>query len=141
MEKKKIRFYIVLVIIWLLVIFIMSSFDASESGKQSSFFVNIISKVLNIDDVKLLSLIVRKMAHFTEYFILGLLVSNVISLINKKYYYAVIFGILYAISDEAHQIFVSGRVFQVRDILIDSLGLVCGIYLLYGVKNKIDNKW
>jgi VanZ family protein len=38
-----------------------------------------------------------------------------------------VFCILYAISDEVHQLFVLGRGAQVVDVLIDSLGAFVGI--------------
>ena len=138
MKNKKIN--LIIIIIWLIVIFIMSSFNASISSKQSGFIVNIISKILNINNINLLSIIIRKLAHFTEYFILGIIVANFIKNIHKKPYYAIIFCILYAISDEIHQIFVSGRAFQIKDILIDSLGILCGTYLIHKISIKFDNK-
>ena len=114
----------------------MSSFNASISSKQSNFIVNIISKILNINNINLLSIIIRKLAHFTEYFILGILVANFIKNIHKKPYYAIIFCILYAISDEIHQIFVQGRSGEIKDILIDTCGSTIGILL----NTKINRK-
>ena len=40
---------------------------------------------------------------------------------------AVVLSVLYAVSDEVHQIFVDGRAFGISDILIDSAGAVFGI--------------
>lgn len=120
----------------MMLIFIMSSFNSVESGNQSNFIVNLIVDVFNIDNIDLLSLIIRKLAHFTEYFILGILVYNLISSYNKRTYMALIICILYAISDEVHQIFVPGRSCQMYDILIDSLGSLVGIFLIF-VCNKI----
>ena len=37
--------------------------------------------------------------------------------------------VLYAISDEVHQLFVSGRGAQVKDVLIDSAGAIVGVGL------------
>ena len=138
MKNKKVN--IILIIIWLIVIFIMSSFDAGMSSRQSGFIVGIVSKLLCIDNLDLLSLLIRKLAHFMEYFILGILVANFIKNINLKLYYGVIFCLLYAISDEIHQIFVSGRVFQLRDVLIDFIGVICGMFLLYKLRIKFDNR-
>jgi len=130
---------IILVIIWMIFIFIMSSFTATTSSSQSGFFVNLISNILNIDNIDIISFIIRKLAHFTEYFILGLLVFNMIKCYNKKIIWAIIICILYAISDEVHQIFIPGRSCQIMDIIIDSLGSIIGIYLLkykFFIKNK-----
>jgi len=130
------RLSVILVIIWMLVIFIMSSFNSNDSSSQSNFIVNIISIIFNINNIDVLSLIIRKMAHFTEYLILGLLVCNLIKQYNKKMFIAFIICILYAISDEIHQLFVDGRSCQLFDIMIDSVGSTCGI-LLYNIKNII----
>ena len=60
---------------------------------------------------------------------------------------AVCFSVLYALSDEIHQIFVDGRAFGVADILIDSAGAVVGIAVCIlfraaavGVRKKKENR-
>ena len=127
--KKKTS--IILVIIWMIIIFIMSSFNADTSSSQSNIIVNFISNIFNINNINLLSFIIRKLAHFTEYFILGILLYNcfIISF-RMNLYVPIIICIMYAISDEIHQLFVSGRCFQLRDIIIDTCGSITGIYLL-----------
>lgn len=122
---------ILLVIIWMFVIFMMSSFNGDVSSSQSNFIVDFIVSVFNISNIDIISLIVRKSAHYMEYLILGLLVINMFSVldIDKRYVISIIICIIYAISDEVHQIFVDGRCFMIRDILIDSTGVLSGIYL------------
>ena len=44
-------------------------------------------------------------------------------------------GILYAASDEFHQLFVPGRSGQITDVLIDSGGLLAGILLVVLIKS------
>ena len=107
----------------------MSSFNSTESSNQSGFIVNIISSIFHINNIELLSLIIRKLAHFTEYFILGLLVYNMIYSYNKKAYISIVICILYAISDEIHQIFVEGRSAEVLDVIIDTAGSSLGILI------------
>ena len=136
--KKRIN--ILLVILWMILIFIMSSFNSTESSNQSNFIVDIITNLFNITNINLLSLIIRKLAHFTEYFILGILIYNLIHSYNKKIYIAIIICVLYAISDEIHQLFVPGRSCQLLDILIDTMGSIVGIYLLYFIKKLLINK-
>ena len=125
--KKKLS--LLSVLIWMIFIFIMSSFNASESSAQSNIIVNFISNIFNINNIELISLIIRKLAHFTEYFILGILTYNLIKKYRKKYYIAIIICIIYAISDEIHQIFIPGRSCQITDILIDSIGAITAIYI------------
>ena len=129
----------VLVAILMIIIFIMSSFDSVESSNQSNFIVDIIANIFKIENIELLSFIIRKLAHFTEYLILGLLVANMFikNNINNLCLLSIILCIIYATSDEIHQIFVPGRACQLRDILIDSIGSIIGIYLYKLINEKI----
>lgn len=135
MNGKKL-FNIILVILWMILIFTMSSFNATESGEQSGMIVDFINQIIHVDNIKLLSLIIRKLAHFTEYFVLGILVANAFYKCNKKLFLAIIICVIYAISDEIHQIFVSGRSCQLLDIIIDSLGSITGIFI-YKIFKKL----
>lgn len=137
MSKNKIS--LLLVILWMIFIFVMSSFDATSSSNQSNFIVDIITSIINIKDIELLSLIIRKLAHFIEYFILGILVINFITRYDKKIIIAILLCIIYATSDEIHQIFVPGRSCQIIDIMIDSLGSIMGIYLYKLIIKKCKN--
>lgn len=129
----------ILMLLWMLLIFIMSSFDATESANQSNFIVNIITDIFKIENIELLSFIIRKLAHFTEYLILGFLTINMLNKndISKKYLISILICIIYATSDEIHQIFVPGRACQIRDILIDSIGSITGVYLDKLINTKI----
>lgn len=126
-------------LLWMLLIFIMSSCDATESTNQSNFIVNIITDIFKIENIELLSFIIRKLAHFTEYLILGFLTINMLNKndISKKYLLSILICIIYATSDEIHQIFVPGRACQIRDILIDSIGSITGVYLYKLINAKI----
>lgn len=128
---KNNKLSIIFTLAWMAIIFTMSSFNSIESANQSNYIVNIISNVLNINNIELLNLIIRKLAHFTEYLILGVLVINMFTKNNAKKYYllSILLCIIYAISDEIHQLFVPGRACQIKDILIDSIGSITGIYL------------
>ncbi len=137
MKNKK--FSLLLLIIWMILIFVMSSFNADISSNQSGIIVSFISKIFNINNIELLSLIIRKMAHFLEYFILGILMLNVIINYNKKIYLSYIFSILYACLDEVHQLFVNGRSGQITDVLIDSTGIILGILLYRIIRYKKKN--
>lgn len=129
----------ILMLLWMLLIFIMSSCDATESTNQSNFIVNIINNIFKIENIELLSFIIRKLAHFTEYLILGFLTINMLNKndISKKYLLSILICIIYATSDEIHQIFVPGRACQIRDILIDSIGSITGVYLYKLINTKI----
>lgn len=132
----------ILMLLWMFLIFLMSSFDATESANQSNFIVNIITDIFKIENIELLSFIIRKLAHFTEYLILGFLTINMLNKndISKKYLISILICIIYATSDEIHQIFVPGRACQIRDILIDSIGSITGVYLYKLINTKILKK-
>ena len=67
-------------------------------------------------------LVLRKLAHVTEYAVLGFLLARAAPLAA-----AFALGVLYAVSDELHQSFVSGRQGAPRDVAIDALGVVIGL--------------
>ena len=50
MSKNKIS--LLLVILWMIFIFVMSSFDATSSSNQSNFIVDIITSIINIKDME-----------------------------------------------------------------------------------------
>ena len=136
MKKKD----LILVIIWMLIIFIMSSFNAVDSADQSNFIVDIIARLFNISNIAKLTIIVRKIAHFSEYFILGLLLINLFKNNKKKYLYTEVIGIIYAISDEIHQLFVPGRSGKIMDIIIDNTGIIIAIIVIITYKNLTKRK-
>ena len=125
---------IILLILWLGTIFFFSSQNSEDTTNTSSkldFIINIIVKDESKKDEA--RFIVRKIAHFTEYFILALLVLNVVkdykTIDYKWLLFILIMCIIYAISDEYHQSFVDGRVSSIKDVIIDSCGsllsLIC----------------
>lgn len=75
--------------------------------------------------------IVRKSAHAIEYFILGILIINLLyvyNINNKIILLSLFVCFIYACSDEVHQLFIIGRSCQLIDILLDSLGGFLGIF-------------
>jgi VanZ family protein len=86
--------------------------------------------------------IIRKCGHFTEYFILSLLILRGIRGGRREMRVAWIFAAIvlvasYASLDEFHQSFVPGRVPAVTDVLIDTTGgaaaqAIAALMLLWG---------
>lgn len=130
------------VVAWMVVIFLLSHQPADASSQLSSGITAYVLKVINtiIPSLHLelakFGFFIRKAAHFTAYFLLGILLLQAFrrSEIDGIIGFLLAFGIavLYAISDEVHQLFVVGRSGEVRDVLIDSAGAMTGIvvYLL-----------
>ena len=78
--------------------------------------------------------IIRKLAHFSIYTVVGLLMMSLMSTYklkqSKRIWISLIVGVLYASSDEIHQYFVPGRSARVFDVMIDSAGVCLGICIV-----------
>lgn len=139
-------FYWILVVLWMTLIFYLSHQPASKSNELSigvtEKITGIVGKTnLNIEqNIRNFNRIIRKNAHFFAYLILGILTFN--GLKDSKitggrgFIIALIICILYAISDEIHQLFIPGRSGQVMDVVIDGMGSLVGI-TLHQMSNKI----
>ena len=135
--------FAVLLVLWMGFIFSMSCENAEESSNTSGQTIRVVLSAVpgfeeqpeevKVNIIEKLQFIVRKSAHFIGYMILGILASGLIlqyENINKKYPLAFLICVIYAISDEIHQLFVPGRAGQVRDVLIDSAGSLLGIIIV-----------
>lgn len=130
---------------WMGFIFILSHQPASSSSELSSGIVQIISEMTTTVfpfisiDIDQLHFYIRKGAHFFAYFTLGILVLHAITLRHKmtlRYFMiSLVICVLYAMSDEFHQLFIPGRSGEVRDVLIDSAGSVIGLSVYVSVVN------
>lgn len=132
LKNKKIAYF--LLILWMMVIFFFSNQGGVESSDTSGIFVDFLSKFLSIKNIEIATFIIRKLAHFTEYLILGLLVINVLRFYKKetkeKIIIAILLCIIYASIDEIHQAFIPGRSPKIQDVFIDTLGSISGILLI-----------
>lgn len=115
-------------IFWLVLIYYFSSQNGSESGFLSNSILIKIADILKINDVdsfiKTFSVLIRKTAHFVEYFMLFILTYECLKeyKIRKVLIVSLLFCISWAFFDEFHQLFVDGRCGQIKDVLIDSFG-------------------
>ena len=86
--------------------------------------------------------LVRKLAHFSEYALLGFSLMLHITRVQKKitvrlpWLWAWGIGTLYAATDEFHQGFVAGRGPSVVDVTIDSAGVIAGLLLMIWILKK-----
>lgn len=131
--------FILLSLCWMSTIFFFSSRNADES-KQDSLSVGIIVGQTFVSDfeswdtntkfefAEKIDHPIRKIAHASEYAILGILIFLIQKEPNKNWFWIAWFiCILYASSDEFHQIFVPGRSGQMSDVCLDSCGAFIGI--------------
>ena len=147
MKKQNI---VLIGVVCLLHLFIwgQSLLSGAVSSSQSGFVVDVlypvVSWVLPNLSVGTLSFIIRKLAHFTEYFILGLLLYRVYMSHVKGYFLlttVVMHGLLVAAIDESIQLFTPNRSGELRDVLIDLLGVILAVVVINLFKAKsIHNK-
>ena len=84
---------------------------------------------------------VRKLAHFSEFALLGALITcaalcHMWSL-SARVTVSVLCSGLCAVMDEFHQLFVSGRSGQLKDVAIDFSGAVLGIICILTLRGLI----
>ena len=115
--------------------------SSRESGRVVDLFVRLFQGILPIDRETMV-FIVRKGAHFAEYTILGgFLVPAVEERMLpdqaqmpdpawRNRFISWLAGTLYAVTDEIHQSFVPGRSCELRDIGIDSCGVLAGVMIV-----------
>lgn len=154
MEKRKLN--IIHLIVWgvialgiLVFIFSNSLKDGPESMKQSNVIVEIVEAIVDPNhelEEGLVSTVVRKAAHFTEFFMLGLSLRMMfiyVTRLTKKEIWVLPFFLclLSAVTDEFIQSF-TGRTSAVGDVLIDFSGsslailIVTAIMLIAKAKTK-----
>ena len=142
----------VAVFINMALIFFFSAESKEASGDRSTGIVEMITNLLypdlesmdwntRMDLIASTHLLVRKLAHFAEFGLLGFLSAWLVAYVNRRkkwirawleWLIPIVFCLLYAISDEVHQIF-SNRGASVKDVVIDFAGAVTGILLLRAI--------
>ncbi|MBX9693052.1 MAG: VanZ family protein [Cyanobacteria bacterium] len=132
---------LVLLVLWLLVIFAFSS--QAHSGAVTEAYLG---------DFNVL---VRKLCHVSEYFILCLLFYWNLSpgsggkkvggaagaLRCHPVVLSIVLTILYSVSDEWHQSFVPGRSASASDVMVDCVGVVIASVILTSLRrrNVVEN--
>ena len=142
-------------VLWMALIFSFSNQKDVDSSKISDSFIDRtvvkiykafnenITKEKESEIIEKYTYPIRKLAHYTLYFILGILSFLVVKdySINKKLIiYSLLICFLYACSDEFHQLFIIGRSARVLDVMIDTFGSLCGISIFYIFNKKIFKK-
>ncbi|MBI3304752.1 VanZ family protein [Candidatus Parcubacteria bacterium] len=106
-----------LVLLWAGLIFIISSTPDAHSGLEQDFFL-------------------RKVAHMVEFGVLAWLLGRAFKAESVKpknaLAGALVFAVIYALSDEWHQTFISGREGAWRDVGFDALGAIVALVAVYG---------
>ena len=129
------------VIGWMGLIFSFSVETAAESSETSGGFISFfmekwlpgfteLTAAEQAAKIESVTHFVRKSAHFAVFAVLGFLTCAALrscDLSSKRALpIASLIGCLYAVSDEIHQTFVPGRAGMVRDVILDTCGVVTG---------------
>lgn len=156
-ERNSITLSLLLVIAVMVMIYCFSAQTGAESGAMSG---RITMWILNLvvpgfgdfspekqETIRsTVSFVVRKLAHFSVYALLGFSLMLHIAQIEKKiavrlpWLWSWAAGTLYAASDEFHQGFVAGRGPSLRDVMIDSSGVIAGTLLLLWIIRRRTKK-
>lgn len=159
-------FSVIPAVLMLLIIFGFSAQDGSASGSLSYQLCYAITDLANrtfssgLSETEVSSqalsiqLVVRKLAHVTEYLMLTLsiylplrvwLPHKGADVTGKRFFYrrilpVFLLSLLCAAADEFHQSFVPGRCGTPADVLVDSVGILIGCILLAFFRHLIINK-
>lgn len=147
----------ILIILLLCTFFIIFGFS-SQNGEQSGGISRKITEVIleksnrynNLKEEEKEPIlhraesIIRKMAHFSIYAVIGILLMGLLCTYKIKNKWRIVItivtGMLYAISDEFHQSFSPGRTPKITDVYIDTLGVFLGVLLILLIV-KIHDKY
>lgn len=200
-RKGKLIFFGITTIAIMVFIFVQSAMPDVVSAEESNLIVEFIRDIMekasiSVSNQEMLSYLVRKGAHFTEYAVFGIslyalgrtlagmrkgkkkadsesaqsggveeeaIIQKSVQLddVEKKdagskpeqhggkekkafvpdsALIGWVAGTLYAVTDEIHQVFVPGRFGQIRDVIIDSMGVAMGIVILHIIMKTSDRR-
>lgn len=147
LKKYRIPVSLIPVVLMMTVIFIFSAQNGETSGALSGGITHWVLRTVMLDWEHLpvaeqekmldtLGLVIRKLAHFSEYALLGFFLMLHIRQIETRTHLSLPWllawgiGTSYAVTDELHQGLVGGRHPAVTDVCIDSGGVIAGVGLL-----------
>ena len=137
--------FAILVIGIMIAVFLFSSQSGGDSNHLSKGILEQIFGFFNVnaDPLKLdqYNLVLRKIAHFSLYFLLGTGTMGFLLTTSLKVKYSfvlsLLFCVLFAATDELHQFLSGTRNGNPLDVLLDSSGALLSIFLLsFAVKVK-----
>lgn len=128
-KNKYVILNFLLMISWMFVIFSFSQQNGDASQSTSDWVL----KWLGLQG-EWASYLIRKMAHWTEYAILGVLTVRFINSLGYPFGWAILIVVLFAFFDEFHQFFIPGRHAALFDVGVDSFGGLIGVLFF---KNKV----
>ena len=117
-----------------------SETSAGLSQKVTNFVVEFVPSIKNMPEKEKeqaeyrIEKIIRKIAHYSIYTLVGILLMALMTTYKIKELdriaISMIIGVIYAATDEIHQAFVPGRGPLVTDVILDSMGVLTGIFIV-----------
>lgn len=144
---KKNIIKMILIVLLVILLGVIFSFSNQDGEKSTSVSRGITERIIeHIEEIQKLDgyqkenallrieAVIRKIAHFSLYTLVGIIVMGLMQVCNLKEKNKILctlgIGVMYAISDEVHQIFIPERTAKVTDVLIDSAGVLVGICIV-----------
>ena len=129
---------------WMLLIFLASTGELSASNTSRILRPVLLWLFPDISEESLVRahFLVRKVAHFTEYAVLGLLAARAFVTSSQEwlrrawFLIALLLILFYSLSDEYHQSFVASRTGSIYDSLIDIAGGTTALALYWHWRKK-----
>ena len=132
---------------WVAVIWGHSLIQGPQSSLESGLVVSLVCplfELAGIHDLGLMTLVVRKLAHFSEYAVLGVLARGLVTSLREEGIAprlpVTVVAALVPVADECLQLFVPGRSGQLTDVLIDLSGLVTGALVAHAVAYLVSRR-
>lgn len=125
-------------------IFLHSIMDAETSSAESGWMRDILNSAFRAININIVldDFAVRKLAHFTEYAVMGALLSVTVFLYVSKrlktFLLTLPIGLAVAVIDETIQMFSEGRSPQFTDVLIDFFGVLIAALIIQLILYLID---
>ena len=138
-SRKKAMIFTLLTLMWTAVIFSFSLQPAETSAGLSggllqrflNWFYGLTGILLPAD---LMHMLIRKTAHFCEFFLLGVLGYHASKNLFQKIWPALMYGAFVAVTDECIQhITGSGRAMRFSDMVLDTVGVATAILVIWGL--------
>lgn len=130
--KYRLPVSLALTVLWLCVIWGNSLLSGEESSQVSGWAGAFIGKILPLftTDTEKGMLLLRKIAHFSEFAVLGGCLWWACRILQKPWQAAALWGVAAAVIDETIQRFVPGRHGCLTDVFIDTAGVLAGVGVL-----------
>jgi VanZ family protein len=139
---KRLRLNRLLTVLLLCFIWGNSMLPGEISGRLSDWVKSILAMLLpgDVPGVTTGGGLLRKIAHFSEFAMLGMCLTWRLGMLEKKKILALVYGFGVACMDELIQRFVPNRGPSLRDVAIDTCGVAAGICLLLLAHKFVRNQ-